>query len=474
MFKMLMDWLGALGWLGAVPQPTPLLAAAAEAGSEEGSAIVSLIDQLPFSLLMTIAATAFLATLVVSKFARRLQVPAVLGVLLLGAAISPQQNLIGPIVVENIHIVSLTMLLFYAGLKTNLKNIRNFLGYGLLLAIGGVVVSSMSFGLIIYAVYQLMGSQLAAAGFFSLPLSVSMMMAACLSSTDVGVTLSVLSPVSRYVPERVRGLLEFESSVNDPASILFLLLVIGINIPAPDVTSAIKDLAVTGLAGQVQFFIKSIGSGILVGLILTYVGEFILRNFVSSKDQILIVGISIAFASYGLSCLLGGSGFISAYVTGLFLANNIYNNPTITQDVIENSIESFNTLMEMTVFLLFGLVVNPSNALLVLPEAVICGLALMFVARPLSVLLFSRVSPFNWRESILISWCGLRGAVPLALCYTLIHTTPELPGIPPTMVTSINAEIEGFVFVVVVFNLALQGLTLPIVSRRLGLQGESA
>ena len=471
-----MGWLEALGWLGAggVPQPTPLLAAAAEAGSEEGSAIVDLMGRVPFPLLMTIAATAFLATLVASKFARKLQVPAVLGVLLLGAAINPEQQFFSPMAVENLHIVSLTMLLFYAGLKTNLKSIRHFLGYGLLLAIGGVVVSSLSFGLIIYAVYQLMGSQLAAAGFFSLPLSVSMLMAACLGSTDAGATLSVLSSVSRYVPERVRGLLEFESSVNDPAAILFLLLVIGISIPAPDVTNAIKDVAVTGMAGQVHAFIKSIGSGILVGLILTYVGQFILRHFVSGKDQILIVGISIACASYGLSSLLLGSGFISAYVTGLFLANNIYNNPTITQDVIENSLESFNTLMEMTVFLLFGVVINPSHALLVLPEAIICALALMFVARPLSVLLFSRLSPFNWRENVLISWCGLRGAVPLALCYTVIHTIPELPGIPPTMVNGINAEIEGFVFVVVLLNLALQGLTLPIVSRRLGLQGDAA
>ena len=130
--------------------------------------------------------------------------------------------------------------------------------------------------------------------------------------------------------------------------------------------------------------------------------------------------------------------------------------------------------MEMTVFLLFGVVINPSHALLVLPEAIICALALMFVARPLSVLLFSKVSPFNWRENVLISWCGLRGAVPLALCYTVIHTTSELPGISPTMLTGINAEIEGFVFVVVLLNLALQGLTLPFVSRRLGLQGEAA
>lgn len=435
---------------------------------------MELFDQLPFPMLMLIGALVFLATLVASKFANKLQVPAILGVLLLGAAINPDEQLFGPMAVENLHIVSLTMLLFYAGLKTNIKQIRHFLGYGLLLAVGGVAISSLSFGLIIYGVYQLMGSQLQNAGFYTLPLSVCMLMASCLGSTDAGATLSVLNSVRRYVPERVRGLLEFESSVNDPAAILFLLLVIGITIPAAQMPQALSDVAITGLAGKVHAFIKSIGSGILVGLILTYIGQFILRHFVSGKDQILIVGISIACASYGLSSLLLGSGFISAYVTGLFLANNIYNNPTITPEVIENSLESFNTLMEMMVFLLFGVIINPAHALLVLPEAIICALALMLVARPLSVLLFSGLSPFNWRENVLISWCGLRGAVPLALCYTVIHTIPELPGLEPGMIKPINAEIEGFVFVVVLLNLAVQGLSLPLLCRRLGMRAETA
>jgi cell volume regulation protein A len=270
----------------------------------------------------------------------------------------------------------------------------------------------------------------------------------------------------------VRRLLEFESSVNDPAAILFLLLVLGLSFTKPEVTQTLNDVAMTGIPGQIQAFIKSIGSGIMVGLILTYLGQYILRHFVTSKDQVLIVGIAISVAAYGLSTLLLGSGFISAYVTGLFLANNIYDNPLITSESLENSLESFNTMMEMLVFLLFGVIINPSNISLVLPEGILCSLALMLVARPLSVLAFSWVSPFNWRENVLIAWCGLRGAVPLALSYTVIHTIHELPGISAETTAKLSGEVEGLIFLVVLLNLSIQGLTLPVLSRRLGLRGD--
>jgi cell volume regulation protein A len=252
------------------------------------------------------------------------------------------------------------------------------------------------------------------------------------------------------------------------------MLVVGLSFSQPEATQALNDVIVTGVTGQIQAFIKSIGNGIMVGLILTYLGQYILRHFITSKDQILIVGIAISVAAYGLATLLLGSGFIAAYVTGVFLANNIYDNPLITSESLENSLESFNTMMEMLVFLLFGVIIDPSNIGLVLPEGIACALALMLVARPLSVFAFSGVSPFSWRENILIAWCGLRGAVPLALSYTVIHAIPELRGIDAATTSAFSGEVEGLIFLVVLLNLTLQGLTLPMLSRRLGLQGDGA
>lgn len=458
--------------------PSPVLAAAegleGATGHTSRKAMDALIERVPFPTLLAAIAVVFLATLVMSKVASKLNVPAVLGVLLLGAAINPDEKIFGPAAVENLHIVSLAMLLFYAGLKTNLKAIRKFLGYGLLLAVGGVALSSLIFGGIIYAVYAAFGSSgISDAGVLPLPMSICMLVAACLGSTDAGATLSVLSSVKRHVPLSVRHLLQFESSVNDPAAILFLTLVIGIIFNATGGREILGDGIVEGIPGQIQVFIKSVGSGIMIGLILTYIGQFIIKKFIVNSDQILIVGISIAMASYGLSASLQGSGFIAAYVTGLFLANNIFDNPLITEDLLENSLEPFNTLMEMLVFLLFGVIIDPGNVRHALTEGFLCAAGLMFVARPISVLLFSKFSPFNSRENVLISWCGLRGAVPLALAYNVIHTIQELPGLSHETIKAYSSEVEGLIFLVVLINLALQGFTLPLLSKRLGLQAES-
>jgi len=455
--------------------PTPLWAAVAADSSGElikhghTEQVSNLMERLPLPNLLSVIAVVFIGTLVMSKFARRLQVPAVLGVLLLGAAINPEEQFFGPAGVESLHVVSLTMLLFYAGLTTRLKSIRQFLGYGLLLAVGGVAVSSLVFGLIIFGVYTLFGT--ASNDVSALPIGICMLIAASLGSTDAGATLSVLASVQRFVPERVRLLLEFESSVNDPAAILFLMLVIGIFYSTGTGTAVYNDGLVGGVAGEFQAFVKSIGSGIMVGLILTYVSQHVVRHFVVTRDQILIVGISIAMASYGLASMLKGSGFISAYVTGVFLASNIYDNPLITKELLENSLEPFNTFSEMLVFLLFGVIIDPYNIRYVLPEGIVCAAGLMLIARPVSVLLFKRFSPFNNKENILICWCGLRGAVPLALTFTVIHTINKIPGLSATQIEFYHQQVEGLIFLTVLLNLALQGLSLPWLSRQLGLSG---
>jgi cell volume regulation protein A len=87
---------------------------------------------------------------------------------------------------------------------------------------------------------------------------------------------------------------------------------------------------------------------------------------------------------------------------------------------------------------------------------------LMLVARPLSVLIFQRLSPFSLKESLLIAWCGLRGAVPLALSFNVMGAIPLLRGVPSDAAASVLAQnCQGIVFITVILNLSLQGLSLP-------------
>ena len=440
---------------------TSIVLAASEAGGREGLiADTGAITTLPVAGLMTLVSLAFLATLVASKVSIRLGIPAILGVLLLGVLINGDYSMFSPEGVEALHVVSLSMLLFYAGLSTNFGRLRQLLGFGLCLAVGGVVVSSGLLGAAIWAITHGLG-QVWPATITGLPFAVCLLIAASLGSTDAGATLSVLRGVGKLVPERVKNLVEFESSVNDPSAILFLYLVIGLT--ATSGSAGTSDHATIVL--QIQSFIKSIGSGIMVGLILTYIAQFVLKSVVTSRDQVLVVGLAVAMSSYGVATLLGGSGFISAYVTGCFLANNIYDNPYITQEVMASSLEPFNTLMELTVFLLFGVLFDPSY----IPANLLAGLlisgTLMLLVRPLSVLFFQPLSPLSKRETALVCWCGLRGAVPLALAYSVVHAIPNINGISEAQAAAMEPEVQGLIFVVVVSNLLLQGLSLPHLCR---------
>ena len=86
----------------------------------------------------------------------------------------------------------------------------------------------------------------------------------------------------------------------------------------------------------------------------------------------------------------------------------------------------FNTMAEICIFLMFGLLVNPSSLLPALPVGLITAAVLMLVVRPISVLMFQPLSPFRWQDRVLVSWCGLRRAVPLALSYSAVDQISHL------------------------------------------------
>ena len=217
-----------------------LLAVAAAIESHSDNAVVESIlapptthAGLPLPLVTAVMGGLFLATLAISRFSIRLGLPAILGVLLFGLMINPSTPLFSHETIEWLHTLSLSMLLFYAGLSTEIRSIRGFLEYGVVLAIGGVLISSFLLGLIVWFVSSPAADGIEL-GFNQIPFAVAMLIAACLGSTDAGATTSVLSGLAKPLPKRLQSLLEFESSVNDPAAILVLGAVVGLCTVSPD------------------------------------------------------------------------------------------------------------------------------------------------------------------------------------------------------------------------------------------------
>ncbi len=418
------------------------------------------LASVPLEVQLFFIGAVYLGTLIISRFSIRLGIPAVLGVLLLGLLINIQGLDIRHEEVEKLQTFALALLLFYAGLKTDLKAIRGFLEYGLMLAIGGVAISTLLLGGAIYWLTSSTGMAIAPGFSDAIPLGAALLVAACLGSTDAGATLGVLRQVKRYVPQRVQHLLEFESSVNDPSALILFSITLSL-FTVGSADQPLPELLIQALAQLLQ----KLGSGLLVGIGFGYIAKLMIDRFVMDREQLLIVSMSIAFMDYGCSQLLGGSGFVAVYVTGVFMTNLSYQRPEINHESIQEVLLPFNTMTEISIFLLFGLLVDPTTLLPALPVGVASAAVLMLLARPLSVLCFQKASPFNWRDSLLIAWCGLRGAVPLALSFSVSSVIPQLRGLPSEAAPLLAQNCQSIVFITVILNLCLQGLSLPTLCR---------
>ena len=159
-----------------------------------------------------------------------------------------------------------------------------------------------------------------------------------------------------------------------------------------------------------------------------------------------------AVALFGVTAAIGGSGFLAVYVAGLVVGNMRVRAAPAVLDFHD----AITWLVQIGMFLLLGLLVTPHQ----LPEVGVSGfvvaVGLTFVARPLAVHLCLAPFRFSWRESLFVSWVGLRGAVAVFLA-----SVPVLVGLPGGR---IYFEIAFFV---VLFSLSIQGWTVAAAARSL-------
>ena len=149
----------------------------------------------------TVVAGPVLGTLAISRLAFRTGIPAILAVMLLALMllalmINTTTALISHDTIEWLTTLSLSMLLFYAELRTELRSIRGFLEYGLPLAVGGVLISSLLLALSINLVSSPTADGIEL-GCNQMPFAVVWLIAACLGSTDAGATISVLGGMAK-------------------------------------------------------------------------------------------------------------------------------------------------------------------------------------------------------------------------------------------------------------------------------------
>jgi cell volume regulation protein A len=326
---------------------------------------------------------------------------------------------------------ALVVILAEGGLGTKWKEIRPALPAASALALVGVAVSV---GVTATAAHYLIGLEWRQA----------LIVGAVVSSTDAAAVFSVLRKVP--LPARVTGILEAESGFNDAP---VLILVVSFSTAGP-----VEHWY--ALLGEITL---ELAIGAAIGLAVGFLGAYGLRHVALPASGLYPIAVmAIAVTAYATGALAHGSGFLAVYLASMVLGNAKLPHWAATRGFADG----LGWIAQIGMFVLLGLLVTPHEMRDDIWPAILIGLVLTMVARPVGVV--TALLPFRvpWREQALISWAGLRGAVPIILA-----TIPMVNGVDG------SRRIFNMVFVLVVVYTLVQGPTLPWLARRLRL-GKSA
>ena len=236
--------------------------------------------------------------------------------------------------------------------------------------------------------------------------------------------------------------LEIESGLNDPMAIFITLMLVGL----------LVDPAADWGVGMLWTLLQQFGLGALLGLLLGAVISELLLRVRSNEGLHALLLCSGGAMVFALTNLVGGSGFLAIYLTGLVAGNRRGG----TGDNVLKAMDSMAWLAQSGMFLILGLLVTPSRLTENLPWALAVAAFLMLLARPIAVWVSLLPFRFTWREETFIAWTGLRGAVPIVLA-----VFPLLAGVEQTYL------LFDITLVVVLISLLGQGASLRYVARKL-------
>jgi len=334
------------------------------------------------------------------------------------------------LVAQSVGVVALAFILFAGGLETDWKVVRPALGGALSLSTIGVVLTAVIVAIFVLIVLHFSFVE-------------GLLLGAIISATDAAAVFSVLGARNLHLKGKLLPLLELESGTNDPMAVF---LTIGLTRLLTNPHEAVL--------GMLLLFVQQMGVGTVLGLLIGWAAIWLISHLNLDVEGLYrVFTIALVLFTYGFTAWLGGSGFLAVYLVGLLLGNS-----SVQQvDRLSRFHDSLAWLMQITMFLILGLLVFPSR----LPAVAASGLLItgvaVFLARPVSVLIALLPVKMSFQEKLFAGWVGLRGAVPIVLA-----TFPLLAGL------SKASFLFDLVFFVVLASVLLQGMSVPFVAQWLG------
>lgn len=381
--------------------------------------------------LFVVCAGLLAVSILASSMSSRLGIPLLLMFLVVGMLAGEEGP--GGIAFDNVTTVyvlgslALAIILLDGGMRTRAENFKVALWPSLSLASFGVLFSALLTGL-------------ATAWLLDLHWMQGLLLGSIVGSTDAAAVFSLLQGKGLNLKRRVSATLEIESASNDPMAIFL--------------TITLVEMLVNGQTSFSWSFLTMLLQQFGIGAICGVAGGFFLTWLVNRVNldtglyPLLIT--SGAILVFAVTNIVGGSGFLAIFITGLVLGNMRLRS---LQNILHMQ-DGMAWLSQIGLFLMLGLLVTPSEMLELALPALAIAFFLILVARPIAVLICLAPFTFSWRERLFISWVGLRGAVPVMLAIF-----PLVAGLEQAQL------LFNVAFVVVLVSLLLQGASLPIAAR---------
>ena len=380
--------------------------------------------------LLLVAALLLLIGIASSGFSSRVGLPGLVLFIVVGMLAGSEG--IGGIAFENYTIahgigtVSLAIILFDGGLRTMVATVRPVVGPAVLLATLGVLLTAAITGFAAHAILDL-------------SLLEGLLLGGVIASTDAAAVFAILRNSGLFLPDRISAILEAESASNDPMAVFLTIGMIGL------LTGAVNGGPALGLLFLQQMVIGGVlgaASGMLIARVLPHID-------LATAALYPLFTLGGGLLAFGMTALLGGSGFLAVYLAGIIIGNADL--PSRRGILVFH--DGLAWLAQIGMFVLMGLLAFPSRLIQVAVPAMMIAIVLVVVARPIAVMVCLAAYRFTGRELAFISWAGVKGAVPIVLAIY-----PLLFGIPEAQL------IFNIVFFVVLVSVLAQGWSLPLVA----------